>query len=49
MTRVAQAFAAPLLASCAARGAPPPLSPDVLRLAAELDTANLSRSAPAPP
>lgn len=39
MTRVVRAFAALLLAGCAARGAPPPLSPDVLRLAAELDTA----------
>jgi len=34
-----RALAALLLAGCAARGAPAPLSPDVLRLAAELDSA----------
>ena len=48
MTRAVQAFAALLLAGCAARRARPPLSPDVLRLAAALDTANFARSAPAP-
>lgn len=34
-----RALAALLLAGCAARGAPAPLAPDVLRLAAELDSA----------
>jgi D-alanyl-D-alanine carboxypeptidase/D-alanyl-D-alanine-endopeptidase (penicillin-binding protein 4) len=36
---VVRALAALLLAGCAARGAPAPLSPDVLRLAAEFDSA----------
>ena len=39
MTRVVRALAAIVVAGCAARGTPPPLSPEVLRLAAELDSA----------
>ncbi len=39
MTRAGLVVAALLLAGCAARGASPPLSPEVSRLAAELDSA----------
>ena len=39
MTRVVRALAAIVVAGCAARGTPPPLAPEVLRLNAELDSA----------